>query len=172
MAIGENLKRICKEKGITLTELSKLSGISVKTIYYITANDPKSISTTTMEKLCKALEIDSYRLCMDPEEYEAHMKKIDDYIRQHENDELKQEPQHIDVTLPEGVYLIEDYEPIPGLYGYAEDLKIIYPDGTIELTQEEMYLLKENIRRYVAFTLENFKLDHEDRLEENEDQAL
>ena len=51
----------------------------------------------------------------------------------------------------------------------GEELKIIYPEGTIELTQEEMDGLKESIGRYVAFALENFKLDHEDRLEENED---
>lgn len=169
MAIGENLKRICKEKGITLAELSKLSGISVKTIYYITANDPKSISTATMEKICKALEIDSYRLCMDPEEYKAYEKWLNGWLKRHENDDFKQEKQRISVTLPEGVYLIEDPEPIPGLYGYAEEIKIVYPDGTIDLTQKEMDGLKENIRRYVAFALENFKLDHEDRLIENED---
>lgn len=171
MAIGENLKKICKEKGITLSELSIMSGVSVKTIYYITANDPQSISTTTMEKLCRALNIDFDRLSMDPEEYKAHMKKVDDYIRQHENDDFKQEEQHIDVTLPKGVYLIEDYEPYPGLYGYCEELKIVYPDGTIDVTQEELDGLKENIRRYVAFTLENFKQDHKDRLVENEDPA-
>ena len=59
MAIGENLKKICKSRGMSLTELSKLSGVSVKTIYYITANDPKSISTLTMEKLCKALNVET-----------------------------------------------------------------------------------------------------------------
>lgn len=168
MAIGENLKKICKKKGLTLKELAKLSGISVKTIYSITANDLSNISSLTMNKLCKALDIDSDRLCMDPEEYKAYMKKIDDHIRQHENDDFKQEPQRLSVTLPKGVYLIEDYEPVPGLYGYAEGLKIIYPEGTIEVTQEEIDGLKENIRRYVAFTLENFKLDHDDRLLENE----
>lgn len=168
MAIGENLKKICKSRGLSLTELSKLSGVSVKTIYYITANDPKSISTLTMEKLCKALEIDSNRLCMDPEDYRAYMKQIDDYIRQHEN-ELKPERQHLSVILPEGVYLVEDHEPYPGLYGYGEVIQIIYPEGAIDITQEEMDGLKENIRRYVAFTLENFKQDHEDRLIEKED---
>lgn len=59
MAIGENLKKICKSRGMSLTELSKLSGVSVKTIYYITANDPKSISTLTMDKLCKALNVET-----------------------------------------------------------------------------------------------------------------
>lgn len=168
MPIGKNIKKIAKDKNLTIKELAQKSGVPYGTITNIISRDQESISTTTMEKLCKALEIDSYRLCMDPEEYKAHMKKVDDYIRQHENDDFKQEEQHIDVTLPKGVYLIEDYEPVPGLYGYDEELKIIYPEGTIEVTQEEIDGLKENIRRYVAFTLENFKLDHNDRLIENE----
>lgn len=172
MAIGENLKKICKEKGLTLKELAQLSGVSVKTIYSITANDLSNISSLTMNKLCKALDVDSDRLLMDPKEYRAYMKKIDDYIRQHENDDFKQEPQRLSVTLPEGVYLIEDYEPVPGLYGYGEDLKIIYPEGTIDVTREEMDGLKENITRYTAFTLENFKKDHEDRIIENDDPTL
>lgn len=168
MPIGKNIKKIAKDKNLTIKELAQKSGVPYGTITNIISRDQESISTTTMEKLCKALEIDSYRLCMDPEEYKAHMKKVDDYIRQHEN-EPKPERQHLSVILPKGVYLVEDHEPYPGLYGYGEVIQIIYPDGAIDITQEEMDGLKENIRRYVAFTLENFKQDHEDRLIEKED---
>lgn len=168
MAIGENLKHICKMRGMTLKELSKKSGVPVGTIYSITLRDPASVNSETMRALCGALEVDSDKLRMDPEDYKAHMKQIDDYIRQHEN-EPKPERQHLSVILPEGVYLVEDHEPYPGLYGYGEVIQIIYPDGAIDITQEEMDGLKENIRRYVAFTLENFKQDHEDRLIEKED---
>lgn len=168
MPIGKNIKKIAKDKNLTIKELAQKSGVPYGTITNIISRDQESISTTTMDKLCKALNVDSDMLLMDPKEYRDYMKKIDDYIRQHENDDFKQEPQRLSVTLPEGVYLIEDYEPVPGLYGYGEELKIIYPEGTIEVTQEEMDELKENIRRYVAFTLENFKLDHEDRIIENE----
>ncbi|WP_281782810.1 helix-turn-helix domain-containing protein [Veillonella parvula] len=59
MAIGENLKKICKKKGLTLKELAKLSGVSVKTIYSITANDLSNISSLTMDKLCKALNVET-----------------------------------------------------------------------------------------------------------------
>lgn len=59
MAIGENLKKICKKKGMTLKELANLSGVPVKTIYSITANDLSNISSLTMEKLCKALKVES-----------------------------------------------------------------------------------------------------------------
>ena len=168
MAIGENLKKICKKKGLTLKELAQKSGVPVKTIYSITANDLNNINTTTMEKLCKALEVDSARLVLDPEAYNELIKKHSSLFIEHG---IEPERQCLSVTLPEGVYLIEDPEPIPGLFGYGEELKIIYPEGTIELTQEELDGLKENIRRYVAFTLENFKQDHEDRLVENEDPA-
>ena len=168
MAIGENLKRICKEKGITLTELSRLSGVSVKTIYYIPANDLNNINTTTMEKLCKALEVDSARLVLDPEAYNELIKKHSSLFIEHG---IEPERQCLSVTLPEGVYLIEDPEPIPGLFGYAEEFKIVYPDGHIDITRKELEEINENIRRYVAFTLEDFKQENEDRLVENEDPA-
>ena len=169
MAIGENLKKICKKKGLTLKELAQKSGVPVKTIYSITANDLNNINTTTMEKLCKTLGVNSPMLVLDPEAYNELMQKHSGFLIEHG---IEPERQRLSVTLPEGVYLIEDHEPIPGLYGYAEEIKIVYPDGSIDLTQEEMDGLKENIRRYVAFALENFKLDHEDRLEENDDPAL
>lgn len=170
MAIGKNLKKFCEMRGMTLKALSEKSGVPIKTIYAITANDPYSISTTTMGKLCRALNIGFDGLSMDPETYKGIMRQYDEWLRQHDKEPLQQ-PQHLSVTLPEGVYLVEDHEPEPGLYGYGEILQIIYPEGTIDVTQEELDGLKENIRRYVAFTLENFKQDHEDRLVENDDPA-
>ena len=107
-------------------------------------------------------------LRMDPEEYKAYEKQVDDYIRQHENEPNKPDKQYLSVALPEGVYLVEDHEVYPGRYGDCELIQIVYPEGTIDITQEEMDGLKKNIRRYAAFTLESFKQDHEDRLIENE----
>lgn len=166
MGIGKNIKTITKEKGITLVELSKKSGVPLNTIYTLTREDPENATPRTMNKLAVALDIDSNMLRMDPEEYRAYEKQVDDYIRQHENDS-KTDKQYLSVALPEGVYLVEDYEAYPGCYGYSELIQIVYPEGTIDVTQEEMDSLKENIRRYAAFTLESFKQDHEDRLEEN-----
>lgn len=167
MGIGKNIKTITKNKGITLLELSKKSGVPINTIYTLTREDPDNATIRTINKLAAALDIDSNMLRMDPEEYETYKKQVDDYIRKHENDS-KPDKQYLSVALPEGVYLVEDYEAYPGCYGYSELIQIVYPEGTIDVTQEEMDSLKENIRRYAAFTLESFKQDHEDRLIENE----
>lgn len=160
MGIGKNIKTITKNKGITLLELSKKSGVPINTIYTLTSEDPDNATLRTINKLAAALDIDSNMLRMDPEEYKAYEKQVDDYIRQHENEPNKPDKQYLSIALPKGVHLVEDYEDAL--------TQIVYPEGTIDITQEEMDGLKKNIRRYAAFTLESFKQDHEDRLIENE----
>lgn len=166
MGIGKNIKTITKNKGITLLELSKKSGVPINTIYTLTSEDPVNATPRTINKLAAALDIDSNMLRMDPEEYKAYEKQVDDYIRQHEN-YSKSDKQYLSVALPEGVYLVEDHEVYPGCYGYSELIQIVYPEGTIDVTYEEMDRVKENIERYAAFTLESFKQDHKDRIREN-----
>lgn len=63
------------------------------------------------------------------------------------------------IALPEGVHLVEDYEDAL--------TQIVYPEGAIDVTYEEMDKIKENVERYAAFTLESFKQDHKDRIREN-----
>ena len=168
MGIGKNIKTITKNKGITLLELSKKSGVPINTIYTLTSEDPVNATPRTINKLAAALDIDSNMLRMDPEEYKAYEERVNDIIRHPENEPNKPDKQYLSVALPEGVYLVEDHEVYPGCYGYSELIQIVYPEGTIDITQEEMDDLKKNIRRYAAFTLESFKQDHEDRLIENE----
>ena len=57
MAIGTNIKNICLEKGISLKELSKRSGISVNTIYTLTREDPENARGDTLAPLAKALNV-------------------------------------------------------------------------------------------------------------------
>lgn len=187
MGIGKNIKTITKNKGITLLELSKKSGVPINTIYTLTSEDPEKATPRTINRLAAALGVDSNMLRMDPEEYKEYEKqelifllgidpeKYDIYteeikklVRQHENEPNKPDKQYLSVALPEGVYLVEDHEVYPGCYGYSKLIQIVYPEGTIDITQEEMDDLKKNIERYAAFTLESFKHDHEDRLIENE----
>lgn len=168
MGIGKNIKTITKDKGITLVELSKRSGVSLNTIHMLTRDDPDNATLRTIDRLAAALDIDSNMLRMDPEEYKAYEERVNDLLRKHENEPNKPDKQYLSVALPEGVYLVEDHEVYPGGYGYSELIQIVYPEGTIDITQEEMDGLKKNIMRYAAFTLESFKQDHEDRLIENE----
>lgn len=58
MAIGENIKDLCSEKGLTLKELSEKSGIPVNTIYTLTREDPENARNTTLKPLADALEVD------------------------------------------------------------------------------------------------------------------
>lgn len=177
MGIGKNIKTITKNKGITLLELSKKSGVPINTIYTLTSEDPKKATSRTINRLAAALGVDSNMLRMDPEEYKEYEKqelifllgidpeKYDIYneeikklVRQHEN-ESKPDKQYLSVALPEGVHLVEDYEDAL--------TQVIYPEGAIDVTYEEMDKIKENIERYAAFTLESFKQDHKDRIKEN-----
>ncbi len=59
MAIGKNLKYICKMRGMTLKELSENSGVPMGTIYSITQRDPDGINSETMNSLCVALGVSS-----------------------------------------------------------------------------------------------------------------
>lgn len=159
MGIGKNIKTITKNKGITLLELSKKSGVPINTIYTLTSEDPDNATLRTINKLAAALDIDSNMLRMDPEEYKAYEKQVDDYIRQQENETKLLDREFLRVPLPEGVHLVEDYEDAL--------TQVVCPEGTIDVTYEEMDRIKENIERYAAFTLESFKQDHKDRIKEN-----
>ena len=55
MGIGKNIKSITKDKGITLLELSKKSGVPINTIYTLTREDPKSATLRTIDRLAEAL---------------------------------------------------------------------------------------------------------------------
>lgn len=55
MGIGKQLKAILKKRNMSIAFLSKLSGISVNTLYSITKKDPSSINTSTLQSIAAAL---------------------------------------------------------------------------------------------------------------------
>lgn len=55
MGIGKQLKAILKKMNMSIAFLSKLSGISVNTLYSITKKDPSSINTSTLQSIAAAL---------------------------------------------------------------------------------------------------------------------
>ncbi len=178
MGIGKNIKTITKNKGITLVELSKRSGVSLNTIHMLTRDDPDNATMRTIDRLAEALGVDSKKLRMDPKEYEEYERqeliyllgidpdKYDTYredlkqlITPSENKSKLLDREFLRVPLPEGVHLVEDYKDAL--------TQIVYPEGTIDVTYEELDRVKECIERYAAFTLESFKQDHKDRIREN-----
>ena len=56
-AIANRIKELCKEKGITIYRLAQLSGVPHTTIMSIFSGATKNPSVTTIDKLCKALDI-------------------------------------------------------------------------------------------------------------------
>ncbi len=54
MGIRRDTKIITKDKGITLVELSKKSGVPLNTIYTLTREDPENATPRTMNKLAAA----------------------------------------------------------------------------------------------------------------------
>lgn len=55
--LSENLKKIREEKGISKLKLSKITGISRRTIEYIETKKFKDSKIGTIEKLAKGLDV-------------------------------------------------------------------------------------------------------------------
>lgn len=57
MTIGDNIKRIAKQKGITIYKISKISGVSNSYLSEIVHNKKCNPSILVVKKIAKALEI-------------------------------------------------------------------------------------------------------------------
>lgn len=55
--LGQNIKRIREEKGISAYKLSKLAGVGVATIAEIESGKRQSLNTSTIEKVANALSV-------------------------------------------------------------------------------------------------------------------
>lgn len=57
MALGKRLKSILEEKGITILELSQITGISKNTLYAITKRDNDTMRYENLKKIADALNM-------------------------------------------------------------------------------------------------------------------
>ena len=57
MGVGIRIKKILREKNMTIKELSDKSGVSLNTLYSITKRDSKRIDNIILQKICAALDI-------------------------------------------------------------------------------------------------------------------
>lgn len=62
MGFGIQLKKILKQKGITIKELSEMTGISINTLYSITKRDTKIPEQSIIDKISSALQIEEDEL--------------------------------------------------------------------------------------------------------------
>ncbi len=74
MGFGVTLKKVLKQRGMSIKELSELSGISINTLYSITKRDTQVPDNEIVEKIAAVLEIDKEQL-----------------VYQHDKDNLKQD---------------------------------------------------------------------------------
>ena len=60
--LKNNLSRLMGEKRIKLSEMQKLTGLSINTIRRLYYDSTNTVSFNTIEKLCKALECTTQEL--------------------------------------------------------------------------------------------------------------
>lgn len=56
-AIVERFKKICKQRGISYTELARLAGMTPSTVYSMLESERRNINVITLKKLCDGLEM-------------------------------------------------------------------------------------------------------------------
>jgi DNA-binding Xre family transcriptional regulator len=86
MGTGTVLKNILASRNISIKDLSEKTGISVNTLYSITARDSKNIRSDTLQKISEALKLNGREILdlTNP----GYLEEIQDMV--HENNEREQ----------------------------------------------------------------------------------
>lgn len=56
-AIAERFRQLCTERGISYTELARLSGVTPSTVYSMLQPERRDVSAVTVKKLCDGLDM-------------------------------------------------------------------------------------------------------------------
>lgn len=78
--LGINIKRIREDKGLSAYKLAKEAGISQSTISQIESGDRKSLNSSTVDKIAKALEVTTDSLYALETEVEYVVTDIEESI--------------------------------------------------------------------------------------------
>ena len=138
---GEKIKQLRSDRGLTQRQLSEKSGVIETTIrkYELGTQNPKM---ENLQKLAGALGVPAYTLIDEPEVVEVQRNF---FWRTDLDEKLKQ------VGCSVGFYEEDAY------------IWINYPDGTLEVTEEELKELNENTDSFMRFKLEELKEKRKDR---------
>lgn len=134
MAIGENIRFYRQKLGVSQKELGeKLGGISQQQIGQW-ENNVKNPKVETQIKIAAALGVPV-----------SHLNDSLGWIKEPEYKPLEKKLEQIGYTL-----------------GYNEDgyLWINYPDGTLEVTTEQLIDLEKDTDSYLLFKLQELKKNH------------
>ncbi len=94
MGFGNKLKEVLKSKGMTIKELSSMTGISLNTLYSITKRDTHMPDKDTIDKITAALNISPNELIS----YEDFEKKFDAAVNQLQDTEIYMRKKLYEIT--------------------------------------------------------------------------
>lgn len=143
MSVGENIRRLRKERGLTQKRLGELSNINEVQIrqYELGKANPKLI---TMRKIADALGV--YIADLVDNDWNSIAYEV-------KKDFLLYPWQDLEKKLSSIGYSIGS----DGSEGY---LWINYPDGSLEVTEEQLLDLDKDTDEYLLFKLEQLKKKH------------
>ena len=121
MGVGLRLKEILRAKSLTIKQLAEVSGVSINTLYSITKRDSERVDDVLIQRIAAALGV-----------------SVSDLLGQE-----KQEAQHG----PWSFSLEQKLAAVGCSIGFYEEdaaLWINYPDGTLEVTEEELKALNDS----------------------------
>lgn len=134
MGVGLRLKEILRAKSLTIKQLAEVSGVSINTLYSITKRDSERVDDVLIQRIAAALGV-----------------SVSDLLGQE-----KQEAQHG----PWSFSLEQKLAAVGCSIGFYEEdaaLWINYPDGTLEVTEEELKTLNDSADSFLRFKLAELK---------------
>lgn len=134
MGVGLRLKEILRAKSLTIKQLAEVSGVSINTLYSITKRDSERVDDVLIQRIASALGV-----------------SVSDLLGQE-----KQEAQYG----PWSFSLEQKLAAVGCSIGFYEEdaaLWINYPDGTLEVTEEELKALNDSADSFLRFKLAELK---------------
>ena len=134
MGVGLRLKEILRAKSLTIKQLAEVSGVSINTLYSITKRDSERVDDVLIQRIAA-----------------APGASVSDLLGQE-----KQEAQHG----PWSFSLEQKLAAVGCSIGFYEEdaaLWINYPDGTLEVTEEELKALNDSADSFLRFKLAELK---------------
>ena len=121
MGLGTNLKKLLKDKGMTIKELSEISGVSVNTLYSITKRDSLMSRYDIIKKIAYALEVSTETLTgqkIDESQTTLKNARLYEVIKKEE-----EAPRSIDIKkLNEALNISDDPKFNPELMNIITDI--------------------------------------------------
>lgn len=80
MGIGKNISALLEKRGITVAQLSRETGIAATTVYSIIQRDSDSVTISTLQKVCDALDVEIWEIIgVDRETARQNKNTLEDF---------------------------------------------------------------------------------------------